>query len=194
MRKHRKWWMGFGLGIALGAMLLQVIAFAQEQSRFLEEGEKVYTQEQMDRAIVEAQEAATAAVRTQENGTGPDGASADGTNAGGANADGASQSPGQDTAQSGPTATPAVSEISASSGAADEDLGGERIVAFYVNRGMDLRTVARSLQALGVIDDADDFTEAARPVSKRIEIGTASFTGQPSYEEIIAELTRYKDD
>lgn len=59
---------------------------------------------------------------------------------------------------------------------------------------MDLKTVARSLKRLGIIEDAEDFTDEARTIAKDIQPGTSVFTGRPTYKEIIAELVRVKDD
>ncbi len=183
MRNHRKWWMGLGLGIALGAMMLQLIDFAMEQPVLIADGGKIYTQKQLDDAVGEAIRQLpppSSQAPTVEPGSGSPG-------------DGAAPPPpgsgadGTDPAGSGPAGTgPAAGPVD---GTTQERL----VVAFYVNKGMSLIAVARSLQALGVIDDADDFTQAARPISQKIKVGTASFTGQPTYDEIIAELTRKKD-
>jgi len=173
--KHRKWWMGLGLGIALGAMMLQLIDFAMEQPVLIADSEKSYTQEQLDKAIEEAIQQLPPSPSSQAPSDDPGSVSpGDGV---------ALKPPGSGAAGTDPVGTGPA-----------EGVEPERIVAFYVSRGMSLSAVARSLKTLGVIDDADDFTQAARPVSKLIEVGTASFTGQPTYDEIIAELTRHKDD
>lgn len=181
LRKHRKWWMGFGLGIALGAMMLQLIVFAQELPVLDAGEEKTYTQQELDEAIEEAIRQLPPPPASPTPSSEPDG---DGT----ASSPSGPEADGADPAAPGP-----APDAEASTGSAESE-EPERVVAFYVNRGMSLTAVARSLKALGVIDDADDFTHAARPISKQIEVGTASFTGQPDYDEIIAELTRPKDD
>ena len=89
---------------------------------------------------------------------------------------------------------PQASPAGESSDAPEAAGNAERVVAFYVNKNMSLMTVARSLKALGVIEDPDDFTQAARPYSRQIAVGTSVFAGQPTYEEIIAELMRPKDN
>lgn len=165
MRKHRKWWMGFGLGIMIGAMMLQLITFAGEQT--LPGEEKLYTQQELEQAVSDAIAAMPAAEVDQKVDSTED---------------------PQDEASIEATPTE-----SAQNAAANPDDADNRIVAFYIYRGMNLTEVARSLQALGLIEETDDFIEAARPISRKIEIGTATFTGQPTYDEIVAELTRSKD-
>lgn len=187
MRKHRNWWMGLGLGIAFGAMMLQLIDFSMEQPVLIADDGKMYTQEQLDEAVEEAirqlppppSESPSDEPSSPGDGTAliPPGSGADGTGPAG----------------TGPAGTGPATDPGASTGPAD-GAEPERIVAFYVNSGMSLSAVARSLKTLGVIDDAGEFTQAARPISKKIEVGTASFTGQPTFDEIIAELTRPKDD
>jgi len=182
--------MGLGLGIALGAMLLQLIDFAMEQPVLVADGGKTYTQEQLDAAVDEAirqlPPSSSSQAPTDEPGSPGDGAALKPPGSG---------TDGADPAGSGPAGTgPGTTDPGASTGPADGTTQERLIVAFYVNKNMDLRTVALSLKTLGVIDDADDFTQAARSISRKIEIGTAMFTGKPSYDEIIAELTRPKDD
>jgi len=157
----------------VGAMLLQFILIAEEPSALpeLPGEEQRYTQAQLDKAVEEAVAEAMAALPAA-GGNGTD-VSPDGGN----EASNASPSPADSEAASAPYA----------------DTADNRVVAFYIYRGMNLTEVARSLQALGLIEETDDFINAARPISRKIEIGTASFTGQPTYEEIIAELTRPKD-
>lgn len=166
MRKYRKWWMGFGFGIMIGAMLLQLITFAKEQ-RALPGEEKIYTQQQLDQAVSDA----IAALPS------PDVIEA--------------VHPSDDPQDQVDSTAPLTESADAT--ASNPDAADNRIVAFYIYRGMNLTEVARSLQALGLIETADDFIDAARPISRKIEIGTATFTGQPTYDEIIAELTRSKD-
>lgn len=167
--------MGFGTGIMVGAMLLQFILFADEPGALpeLPEEEKRYSQAELDEAVENAVAEAIAALPAAAGGqTDP--------------SPGGSADPDDGLPSSSESAADAAS-------APNPDPADNRIVAFYIYRGMNLTEVARSLQALGLIEQADDFIEAARPISRKIEIGTASFTGQPTYDEIIAELTRPKN-
>ena len=187
MRKHRKWWMGLGLGIMLGAMMLQLINAARQQPVLGTEQDKIYSQQELDQAVEQARkdmllpastERSEADIVSQEPPTATSPAEASGL-------------PASDALPTGGDEPGVESSARTVSEAGKEPV---QIVAFYVNKGMDLLTVARSLEALGVISDAEDFTEAARPISKKVEIGTAAFAGHPTYDEIIAELTRPKDD
>ncbi|MBW5444545.1 hypothetical protein GE107_00505 [Cohnella sp. CFH 77786] len=188
MRKHRKWLMGFGIGIMLGASMLQLILFArsQEQALMVAEGPKTYTQEQLDEEVAKAVEETKRQLPSATPSASPGGSGGESALKPGSAAkqpgDGASTQPGGE-----------ASASPAQPGQTSPDGGGGRVVAFYVNRGMSLRTVALSLKALGLIEDAGDFTEAARSISRKMEVGTATFTGHPTYEEIMAELTRKKD-
>lgn len=175
--------MGFGLGIALGAMLLQLINFAEANDKMLMSAEesKMYSQQELDDAVKEAVHKAELLAAQSTSSPSP---SANGSDSGDGQTD---MTPPTGSADG----TPLPEDGGQSNPNGGED---ERVVAFYVNRNMSLMAVARSLKALGVIEDADDFTQAARPVSKRIAIGTSVFSGKPTYEEIIAELTRPKDD
>ena len=152
--------MGLGIGIVLGASMLQLIELARSQERALAAGEgaRTYTQEQLDAAVAQAVEAAQRLPS--------------------------------------PTASPDPSAEASSSPPESSDSGvgkSEPTYAFYVYKGMDLKTVARSLLDLGLIDDTASFIQHARPYSRKLEVGTATFAAHPTYEEIVAELTRHKD-
>ncbi len=177
MRKHRKWWMGLGIGIVLGASMLQMILFAQEQERALQEaaeGPQLYSQAELDEAVALAAKEALRQAASEEPASG-ESVSDPGLSSG------SPSTPSSDSSLS-PPSSPAVAEQS------------DKIVSFYINPGMSLTAVARSLEQLGLIDDADDFMDEARSISKNIRTGTAIFTGQPTYEEIIHELIRKKDN
>jgi hypothetical protein len=170
MSKHRNWWMGLGLGIILGACLLEMIHFANRnnsQALQIADGGKKYTQQQLNDEVAKAVKAAR-----KEQTPAP------------------TVSPTAPAAK--PTPSPSASASSPASAKPNKEAG--KIVAFYVNSGMDLKTVARSLKKLGVIEDAEDFTDEARTIAKDVQPGTSMFTGKPTYKEIIAELTRTKDN
>ncbi|WP_123040070.1 hypothetical protein [Cohnella candidum] len=181
MRKHRKWLMGFGIGIIVGACMLQLIQFAkdQDQQMMVADGAKTYTQQQLDDEVAKALEEAKNKLPD------PTPSSAAAVKPGNAAAT-------NQTGEASPSASPAPSASASPAGSALSDGGGESVKALYITNGMSLRTVALSLQALGLIEDADDFTEAARSISRKMEVGTAEFKGKPTYKEIIAELTRKK--
>lgn len=166
MRKRRSWLIGFGLGIAIGAMLLQIMTAAQSagdsplpneplskeqlQKEAEAQGFKLvdpvalgttYTQEEMDAAVAKAKKEAAA---------------------------------GQ-----------------AASGASASDQPSVRTL--YVWQDAKLVDVADALMSLGLIYDKDAFVQQAKPYSKKIRVGPCTFKGKPTYDEIIAELTRNKD-
>jgi hypothetical protein len=180
--------MGFGLGIIAGASMLQLIIFAkeQEQSLMVADSPKTYTQQQLDEAVAKAREEAanTAPASGGEADSAP------------APQDGLALKPGPGASDSASTG-PASEDVPPSASPEDQPSATsdtEATLSFYINPGMDLKTVARSLKRLGLIDDADDFVDEARPYSKSIQPGTCVFKGKPTYQEIIAELIRKKVD
>jgi predicted lipid-binding transport protein (Tim44 family) len=158
--------MGFGIGIMLGASLLQLILAAQDLQNAAE-APRIYTQAELDEAVEKA---------VQEALKQSDASSADGAETGGALPDASHSS------------RPTLSQTESSASQP------ERIVSFYINPGMSLTAVARSLKHLGLIDDAEEFMDEARIIARNIQPGTSVFSGNPTYDEIIAELTRKKDD
>lgn len=170
MRKHRKWWMGFGIGIVVGATLLQVVSFADKYGA---EQPKTYTQQQLDDAVKEAVEQAA----SSQPSSGSE-----------------SPVPADGNPSSEPPESPSSEPSAESSPSPDAGgIGEDRVVAFYVYPGMNLTNVARSLYALELIEDRDDFMTEARKIQHKLEVGTNEFRGKPTYKEIIAELTRKKD-
>jgi hypothetical protein len=167
MRKYRSWLMGLGIGIILGASMLQLIQFANDQAAIaanepltreqlnteamnagftlLPVGQTMYTQVQLDKKVSEAVAAAS---------------------------------------------KPSVLANSAKTGAGDSE--DPKAVTLYIRKNMTLTEAAVKLQKLGVIDNADDFIKKADSISKRLNIGTAVFTGKPTDEQIMAELLREK--
>jgi hypothetical protein len=171
VRKRRGWLIGFGLGIALGAAVLQLMTAADSVSGSdrlpneplsLEElkkeagakgydlvrsgtvGDKTYTQQQLDQAVAEAKQAAEAAAK-------------------------------------------------ASAGKSAASGSGERTIMFYIWEKASLQDVANGLKGIGLIDDKAAFIRQAKPYANKLRVGVCVFTGKPSYEQIIAELTRGKN-
>jgi hypothetical protein len=167
MRKFRSWFMGLGIGIILGASMLQVIQFAKNQSVIvvgesmnreqldtaaknagfvlLPAGQTMYTQDQLKAKVDEAVAAAV-----QDRAIKP----------------------------------PAPSQSSESK--------EPKVVTFYIRKNMTLSEAGKKLEELGVIDNAQDFIKKAEPIAKKLNVGTAVFTGKPTFERIMAELTREK--
>lgn len=166
MRKHRSWLMGLGIGLILGASMLQIMLIGKEQAGrvagqepisrerlqaeakmagfvLLPADEKRYTQQELDAKIA------------------------------------AAVSSSNDKTKSPPPAA--------------KDGKEPRIVTLNVRSNMTLSIVAEELQKLGVIEDASDFVDKAESIEKKLGIGTAVFIGKPTYKQIMAELTRSKD-
>ena len=178
MRKHRKWWMGFGLGIALGASLLQLMLAAQDL-RNAAEAPQIYTQAELDEAVENAVRNALERAGAAETKAGVR-----------APAESGASEPvysGASDGTSAPEAEPSPPAAHA------PEAPAEKVVSFYIYPGMSLTSVARSLEYLGIVEDAEDFLETARPIARNIQTGTSVFVGQPTYDEIIAELTRKKE-
>jgi len=186
MRKLRKWLMGFGIGLIVGASMLQLITFAKDQAakvteerlspeRIGEEADKagliLLTREQLNARLEEA--AAQAAPKTgkaeEEASPEPE----------------ASEKPND----SEPNATVPPDD---SSPEPEEPSPSAETTSLYVAYGMSLTEVGEELQRLGLIGDVKDFIENARPIAKKMKVGTAVFSGKPSYEAIMDELVRKK--
>lgn len=176
MRKYRSWLMGLGIGLILGASMLQLILIAKDQEQRVA-GEQPISRERLD---AEAKKAglvilpADARTYTQEE-----------LDAKVAEAVAAAESSKIDS-KSTPKLPPAQAK--------DTNRAKEpKIVTLNVRSNMPLSTVANELQKLGVIEDADDFVKKAESIATKLEIGTSVFVGKPTYKQIMAELTRSKD-
>jgi hypothetical protein len=170
MRKYRSWLMGLGIGLIMGASMLQVILIAKDSAVIVTD--QTLTREQLDEQARKTGlvllttdqlnakvDEAVAAAQTKENENTP--------------------SPSKTVDPSSPDAT------------ASED---HREVTLYIPNNMTLSEVAKKLQALGIIKDADDFATKAMSISKKLSVGTAIFFGKPTYTQIMKELTRTKKD
>ena len=175
MRKYRSWLMGLGIGLIVGATMLQLILAAKEQvgnmktREQLEEqaskagsvvypaNEKIYTEEELQAKLDEA-------VKAQQKAEAP------------------SPSPSPSSESKEP--------ISESPSAIAED--EPKATTLYVRPGMTLTEVAKKLEELGVVEDSSDFLDKCWSIAKDLEVGTAVFTGQPTYRAIMSELTRNK--
>jgi hypothetical protein len=176
LRKHRKWLMGFGIGVIIGACMLQLITFAQVQDQTLtiSDGKK-YTQQQLDAEVAKA----LAGAPKQPSTAASDFASPD-----------ASKPPKVETGSSQKPGT----KVPASPAASAKGDGQKRVVSIYVSKDMYLKDVADRLMKLGVIDNANDFLNHADSISKKLKIGTSTFQDKPTYQQIMEELIRPKND
>jgi len=186
MRKYRSWLMGLGIGLIVGASMLQLILAAQDQTKPLtkEQLEKkaaaagyvlysaeasVYTEEQLQEKIEEA--VLQVQKKAEEAAPAPTGKQT---------SEPAAEEPSSESTE---PATP-----SADAAAEDEP----KATTLYVKPGMSLKAVADKLEQLGVVDDADDFVDKCWTIAKDLKVGTSVFTGKPTYRQIMTELTRLK--
>lgn len=176
MRKYRSWLMGLGIGLIIGASMLQLILVAQEQATIVADepltreqldtaarkaglvllpvGEAVYSQAQLDAKVQEA-------VAAAQNG--------------------------EDTPKATDNTDHSESNVDA------EEAEQPEPVTLYVRPKMSLTQVAIKLEELGVIDNADDFIAKARPISKELKVGNSVFSEKMTYQAIMDELTRKKN-
>ncbi|WP_372631722.1 hypothetical protein [Cohnella sp.] len=198
MRKHRSWLMGFGIGLIVGAIMLQMITFAEKQNAPLaqepmapeqlsDEAKKagllLLTQEQLDARVQEAVAASEQAGQGESSGEEGDSGQPDDS---GEEQTAPKETDGSET-NAAQSATPkAEGEEAPPAAEAPEQ------VSLYISYGMSLTEVGEELLKLGVIDDVKDFIEGTRPVANKMRVGTAVFTGKPTYQEIMDELVRKK--
>jgi hypothetical protein len=175
MRKYRSWLMGLGIGLIIGASMLQVILVARDQAvtvtdqsltrEQLDEQAKqmglvILTSKQLDDKV---EEAVLASAKKNS-----------------------SKEPLQVIDDSQATLKP---QEPVTSGTVEL-----KTVTLYIPKGMIFADAAEKLQQLGVIEDADDFIDKAWSISTKLGVGTAVFPGKLTYREIMNELTRSKEN
>lgn len=187
MRKYRSGLMGLGIGLMIGASMLQLILAAQDQSKPLtrEQLEKkaeaagyvvysadkpLYTEEELQAKIEEAIQQAQKKAEAAEPTSAP--------------------SDKQEIEPPAKTSPESDASPSASPGATDSE--DPKATTLYVKTGMTLTEVAAKLEQLGVVEDGDDFLDKCWSIAKDLKVGTAVFTGKPTYRQIMTELTRIK--
>lgn len=169
MRRHRKLLIGLGLGLMLGASLLELVNFSRQsgpsalewtEEQFLEQADRfgyrvfpadaqIYTQADVDRMIREAGER-----NAESAGPPPE-----------------TEAPREDAQDEPP------------------------VLTLPIPPGMSLTEAAEGLLVLGVLTDRKDleeFLQFAWPKSGRLQPGIAVFRTQMTHEEILAELLRRK--
>ena len=173
MRRHRKLLIGLGLGLMLGAVLLELVNFSRQsgpaaaewtEEQFLEQADRfgyrvfpadaqIYTRADVDRMVRET--------------AGSDAPSAENSEP----AQGREEEPEEEASREpAPLTLPIYS-------------------------GMTLSEAAEGLLVLGVLTDRkelEEFLRFARPHSGDLQPGIAVFRGKPTHEEILEELMRYK--
>ncbi|MCC3376208.1 endolytic transglycosylase MltG [Cohnella sp. REN36] len=182
MRKNRSLLVGLGIGLMLGASMLQLMTAARQQESQLQErdslsletvkkdaeglgysllklGGDTYSQEQLDEAVKKAADKAAA------------------------DAKGAAEKALQESEAAKPDA-PAPSRE-----ASKAEKGTYHL---YIAYNDDLTRVASNLEEMGLIADKAAFLKKAKPQAKSLQVGLCTFQAEPTFDEIIAELTRRK--
>lgn len=197
MRKYRSWLMGLGIGLIIGASMLQLILVAKDQTVMV--AEQTITREQLDEEAKKSglvlltadqldarvNEAVTAALEEEiKEDSDVEAPEIDDTM-------GALKPPPQATNDAENSASPSETAEPSKSDAGSK-VNGE--VTLYIPYKMNLSEVADKLQELGVIKDADDFVVKAWSISKKLSVGTAVFNKNQAYQQIMNELIRVKAD
>ncbi|TVX97636.1 hypothetical protein [Cohnella terricola] len=197
MRKYRLWLMGLGVGLILGASMLQLILIGLKQSdististresltaeELSDEARKagllLLTEDQLNARVEEAVNQATRKSEEEADGGTKESEAPKHIEAVG------------EQAVSGEKATSATPEEKEAS-IKEMPEKYEKPVKLDVKYGMSLTEVGKELKKLGVIDDVNDFIDKTRDVSKKMKVGTIVFTSKPTYKQIMNELTRKK--
>ncbi|RUS46346.1 hypothetical protein [Cohnella sp. AR92] len=203
MFKRRGLLIGLGLGLMLGASMLQLIQAAEKGSSsfglsgasltaeelkqeakaqgfaLVDSTAKTYSQEELDAAVRKAEEEKSASK------------DADSQDHQGSEANQGSQD------NQGGKDSPATGNAGAAESSKDAEAGPtpakeEHTYSFYIRNNASLVEVATGLQELGLIEDKDRFVKQAKPYSGKLRVGTSTFVGKPSFQEIINEITRAK--
>ncbi|XID95101.1 hypothetical protein ACF3MZ_11545 [Paenibacillaceae bacterium WGS1546] len=183
MRRHRAWLMGLGTGLIVGASMLQLITFAQDQENKL--ARPPLTEEQL------AQEAGLAGFLLMTEAQLAARVDAAVAEAMAARDEAADPVRNEDEEEAEPEEDPEPAEQAPDRGVASQ--ASEETYSVYVKYGMTLTEVGNELKKLGLIDDVGEFIEHTREVATRMKVGNAVFAGKPTYEEIMTELTRKKN-
>lgn len=189
MHKYRSWLLGLGIGIILGASMLQLIlmakgfqasvkdgseaisreqleSYAREQGLALyPAGEKRYTENELAAKI---EEALSALPKQNDSAQGEASPKAD--------------AEAEPSASAKPSTEPSGSTPS----------GSTEEKSIRVEYNDTLVIVAGKLKDAGIIDDEADFLKQAKSISKKLKVGTSTFTGKPTYKEIMTQLTGTK--
>lgn len=177
MRKYRSRLIGLGLGIVLGATMLQVILFAKDQSKPIED--QTISQERLAEEATKAGLVLLTEAQLDEK-----------LKKAAADAQASASSPAAD--KPAKDASPSPSPTPSSSPKSDAEQSSDEKTTLYVGPGMSLTEVANGLKKLGLIEDSKDFISKAKPIAKKMIVGNAIFVGKPTYQQIMDELVRRK--
>ncbi|MFF2482621.1 hypothetical protein [Paenibacillus sp. NPDC058071] len=187
MFKNRMFLTGLGVGIMIGALLLQLMLIGERSEASLGERlgsgaeEKVYTQRELDDAIAAERAAAQGAA-----------APSDSAKAGGEagkpeadDADGKEQGTSTETPK--PSPNDATSPPPQTEAPSKDEPPLERVV--QIEGGMNLTQTAKRLADAGVIDKQASLIAEMKRKNKRVRAGYFLFTGQPELADVVRTIT-----
>ncbi|ANY69646.1 hypothetical protein BBD42_26535 [Paenibacillus sp. BIHB 4019] len=186
MFKNRVFLTGLGLGIIIGALLLQMMMIGESSQQKLSnrdnadagQEEKLYSQSEVD-AIVEAQKA-TSSIKEESEATAVPSPTAS-----------PEQAPSESAApQASAPASPKASAVPTdnSSAAADTDENTIRKMV-RIQAGTNLTAASELLAKEKLISDKAAFIRKMKQEKKLVRAGYFLFTGNPSLEEVITTIT-----
>ncbi|MFC5702104.1 hypothetical protein ACFPVX_12455 [Cohnella faecalis] len=179
MHKYRSWLMGLGIGIILGASMLQLILLAKGLQTSEKNGSEAITREQFESY---AKEQGLAFYPSAEKRYSEDELAA--------KIDAAIAALPEQTDRAQDAASPKAD--SAESNGKEPSDGSSEEKSIRVEYNDTLIIVAGKLKDAGIIDDEADFLKQANSISKKLKVGTSTFTGKPAYSEIMKHLTGTK--
>ncbi|MFC4307393.1 hypothetical protein [Cohnella boryungensis] len=192
MRKYRSWLMGLGIGMVVGASMLQVILFAQDQERAVAiepfSTEQLSAEAKRSGLLLLSEDELNARIEEAVAQNRPQQGEEDGQNGESESAQpdpapspaSGTDSPPESTDRQEPEASPAA------------EAPEPKTVQLYVKYRMTLTEVGDELEKLGLVEDSKDFVNRAKSISKKLKVGMAVFPDNATYQEIMDELVRKK--
>ncbi|SFE16999.1 hypothetical protein SAMN04487969_101441 [Paenibacillus algorifonticola] len=186
MFKNRFFLTGLGIGIIIGALLLQMMIIGESSQQKLsnrdsagaEQEEKIYSQSEVD-AILEAQRATSSIKEESEATVSPSPAVTP------------EQTPSQSSApQASATASPKPTAAPADNSSATADTGGNTIRKMVrIQAGTNLTAASELLAKEQLISDKAAFIRKMKQEKKLVRAGYFLFSGNPSLTEVITTIT-----
>ncbi|MGG1879297.1 hypothetical protein ABDI30_17230 [Paenibacillus cisolokensis] len=201
MIRNRTFMMGLGIGLVLGAILLQLMIIG-EGKQTQEDAAANLTREQLI-AAAEAMNLQVVERSEDEEGAGEEADAASGTSEGEGQGEAEAEAPVNPPAPEEPEA-PQQPEQPDEAQSASTEAGGEvsppsepkppaeEPIKLVVVRGSMLADVAEDLLQAGIIEDKQAFIARAssRNINRRVQTGTYSFKAGEDFDTIISELTK----
>ncbi|PZD93350.1 hypothetical protein DNH61_22185 [Paenibacillus sambharensis] len=189
MFRNRTFLFGLGIGIIVGALLLQLMYVSEQQAGRAEQGpEDMYTQEQVDDLIAEAKQR----LRAELQAPAEEESAADDTKADDANAEGTPES-GEPAKADGPSKEAETAPVKSGSvkeaPAAEPETMTVSMLPVRIKSGMNLTQIASLLKSKGVIADEKVFLTIMTDYSSKIVAGFYYFDGELTYADVKKIIT-----